>query len=902
MKKKAEQSSRIAKISVFLHEKVLLSAAIWLSVAVFGFLSYTVFLQRQGFPSVDVPISIVQGTYFANDKNVVDAQLAKPIVEQIQKVDGVKKTTATVLDNQATIVVEYEENVPAKDGSQRVENAVKASVKLPAAAQVSYEAIDAARFNNKYDILLAVSSSDKNIEQLEVVANNVAEQLKDKLPDAKLIEPVSPFKMGTNPQTGQQDKIQTSADWSGERHGDSVKVSQSIIIGIQTSNDEDVLAFDDSLNSAIQEVTNKPQFKDVSIINAAGFADSIRLQIASLQGNLVEGLLIVIVVCLLYIGLRAGLLAALGMLVTLSVTSGALYLGGLSLNTITLFGLVLCLGLIVDDTIIMIEAIDAQRKQKKALREAIAIAAKKVALASAAGTFTTILGFAPLLFIGGILGEFIRVLPVTIIISLLTSLLVSLFFIPFASRWFLNGQIKTSKRNPLNVLRHGIQKIGDLIAGYIMSANTRRKKITHTLVVVGISLIFIFGTGPVFGHLKFDIFPSAKDGDAVQIEYTFAPGTTLQQAEGITGQANTKIKSELGDNLEKITYAGSINARQASASITLTSYEKRDVTAGALVSRLESGLSSLPGTKVVVSQVSAGPPKDRYPFRVQIPSDNPEQANAVAAKLAKFLNDRTIKRQNGTTARVEEVQFTGEKVAITRTDGQRIVEVSAAFDADDTSALVQAAESDVKKNFLSDSSNLNGIAKDKIMFDFGNESNNQESFKSVLIAMPLLVLAMYLLLALQFKSLMQPLLILIAVPFSFFGVAVALLLTNNPFSFFVMVAFFALIGISVNNTILLTDYANQGRRAGLSPRQAMAAAVQERIRPLLTTSTTSILALTPLALTDPFWESLAVTLIGGLAASTILVVMSFPYYYLTVEAVRSRLSQRRRNKKASKRK
>jgi multidrug efflux pump subunit AcrB len=104
-----------------------------------------------------------------------------------------------------------------------------------------------------------------------------------------------------------------------------------------------------------------------------------------------------------------------------------------------------------------------------------------------------------------------------------------------------------------------------------------------------------------------------------------------------------------------------------------------------------------------------------------------------------------------------------------------------------------------------------------------------------------------------------------------------------------MVAFFALIGISVNNSILLTDYANQGRRAGLSPRSAMAVAVRERMRPLLTTSATSILALLPLALTDPFWESLAVTLIGGLAASTILVIVSFPYYYLALEAVRSRV-------------
>lgn len=900
VKKKTSQSTgRISKISLFLYEKVFLSLSIWLAVAIFGILSYTVFLQRQGFPSVDVPISIVQGVYFAGDKNVVDSQLAKPVVERIQKVDGVSKTTASVFDNQATIVVQYEEDLTAQAGSQKVEAAVK-DLLLPPSAGLVFQPIDAARFNNKYDVLLAVSATGQSIEQTLQTADNVAKELQAKLPGIEQAEAISPFEVGKNPATGKNEKIQTSADWTGERQGEEIRIEQSVLVGLRTAEDEDVLSFDDALHVAIGEVTSKPEFKGVTVITAAGFADSIRQQVNSLQRNLVEGLLIVIAVCLVYIGLRAGLLAAIGMFVTLSITVGALFVGGLSLNTITLFGLVLCLGLIVDDTVIMIEAIDAQRRKNKPLKEAIAIATKKVALASAAGTFTTILGFAPLLFISGILGEFIRVLPVTIIISLLTSLVVSLFFIPFVSRWFLSKPVKKAKHSPLNYVRSGIQKIGDMVAGFIMTANTRRKKITHTLVGVGISLVFVLGTGPLFGQLKFDIFPSPKDGNAVQVDFTFVPGTSLQQAEAITVKANETIRNELGDNLQKVTYAGTVNPRQAAASITLRPYEERDITAKDLVNKLDGALSNTKGAKVVVSQVSAGPPKDRFPFRVQIPADDPAQADIVASNLAKFLQGRSFERQNGKQAKVEEVQYTGEKVSITRTDGQRIVEVSAAFDADDTTALVQAAESDVRKNFLQDKSNLSGISPDDITFDFGGESSNQESFKSVLIAMPILVLAIYVLLALQFRSLLQPLLILLAVPFSFFGVAVALLLTENPFSFFVMVAFFALIGISVNNTILLTDYANQGRREGLSPRQAMAAAVRERIRPLLTTSTTSILALTPLALTDPFWESLAVTLIGGLAASTVLVVISFPYYYLAVEAVRSRMSQRRARKKRKK--
>ncbi len=133
---------------------------------------------------------------------------------------------------------------------------------------------------------------------------------------------------------------------------------------------------------------------------------------------------------------------------------------------------------------------------------------------------------------------------------------------------------------------------------------------------------------------------------------------------------------------------------------------------------------------------------------------------------------------------------------------------------------------------------------------------------------------------------MQPLLIFTALPFAVFGVGLGLYLTDNVVSFFSMLGVFALIGISLNNTILLTDYANESQRQGMSPDDAMADALQARLRPLITTSITSVLALLPLALSDPFWEGLSFTLIFGLISSTFLVITVFPYYYLITEWLR----------------
>jgi multidrug efflux pump subunit AcrB len=185
------------------------------------------------------------------------------------------------------------------------------------------------------------------------------------------------------------------------------------------------------------------------------------------------------------------------------------------------------------------------------------------------------------------------------------------------------------------------------------------------------------------------------------------------------------------------------------------------------------------------------------------------------------------------------------------------------------------------------------LASDAINFDLGQEQENQDSFQALALAFPLLLLAIYLLLAIQFRSLLQPLLIFMAIPFSLFGITLGLYLSDNAFSFFAMLGFFALVGLSLKNTILLTDYANQLRRSGSSAVDAAVGALHERFRPLIATSLTAVVSLVPLALTSPFWEGLAIVLIAGLLSSTFLVVTVFPYYYLGAEFLRLKISRKK---------
>lgn len=878
-------------LSSFFYKHLLFSAAFWMSLVVFGVLSYTSFMQRQGFPSIEVPISVVRSTYFVNDRSVVDAEVTKPLLSAIEEVDSLKSTQATTTDNTSVIVVEFEDDVTSQQGADRIEAQLD-DVALPDGATTEAQPVFASRFNNDYDVVLSVHSPNKNVLELTNQATFVADELQDAFPQTE-IEVISQLKKGINPQSGQEVTQQTQFDIYGVGQDSTITAETSVGVGIALPDDQDIVSFDNELQDELSTLRQSDKLQDSDIAVAADFATSIRQQVSSLQQNLATGLILVVLVCCVFIGIRAGLIAALGMGVTLTTTIGALYLSGLTLNTITLFALILTLGLIVDDTIIVTEALESERAKGGKPLEAIKIAIKRIALASLAGTLTTMLGFAPLLFIGGILGDFIRVMPITIITSLAVSFIVSITFIPFMSHWLAKDEARRMKHSPLRAFRDLETRTAALLVQPLKTANTTRKKLLRSMIAIGISIAFMAAGGYYFSQLNFNIFPSTKDTNALILTLDFAPGTQLTAAEQKARESVQKIGSSIGTYVTSVTFTGAANERTATARITLTDYSDRDLTAHELITQADQSLSSVDGVSATLIQLDPGPPQDEYPFKVQLVSENPAISAAAGAKLAEHLDGLKLERGNGTTARITGVEFTPEQPTIQRVGGKRILQVSAQFDSDDVSALVLLAEDNVKE-FIKDSDNRAGLDASDYEFDFGNESENQESFQGVMIAFPILVLLMFVLLAVQFKSILQPLLIMFATPFSFFGVGLGLYLTDNPLSFFVMIGFFALIGISVNNTILLTDYANQERRAGMTPRAAIASAAQKRFRPLITTSLTSVLALLPLALSEPFWESIAFTLMFGLLSSTLLVITIFPYYYLVAEVFRSWLKRKLR--------
>jgi len=424
-------------------------------------------------------------------------------------------------------------------------------------------------------------------------------------------------------------------------------------------------------------------------------------------------------------------------------------------------------------------------------------------------------------------------------------------------------------------------------------ANTKSQRLAAFLLALLflLSIVFLASGVFIFTRVEFNIFPAPKDGNDLTVtgQVIDKESANIDKTAKYTDSVLAAVQNELGDNLEKITLSVGRNGSGADrngfyASIKLKDFGLRDQSSVELAKNLQSKLSlSVPEMVIVAEASGVGPPASS--FDVTVNADQTEKAYVLTKSIEEYLKTVILTRPDNTTAGFKDI-FTTPSTIINRNGDKRIINVSAAFTAKDTSALVNIAKEKILEEYDQQKLESFGLNAGDLSFSLGQEQENQDSFNSMGTAMPFLLLAVLVAMGILFKSIIQPILIISALPFAFFGVAAGLYLTDNPISFFSMLGIFALIGISLNNTILLTDYANQAQAKGEKPVQAMAHALTKRLRPLLTTSVTSILALLPLALNDPFWQGLAYALIFGLISSTVLVLLVFPYFYLIAESIR----------------
>jgi multidrug efflux pump subunit AcrB len=842
-------------------------------------------LPREGFPPIEIPTVIVSTPYFVNDANKVDVEITQKLESIVEKIEGVKSYRSTTNANFSNLVVTFEDSYSSLEGANLIKSAFENnSQKL--AVEPNVTPLKVASRDNKSDLIFSIAKDNLSTKELQEVAQIVADQLTS-FPEISDSYVISQVKTRVNPITREELISRESFGKFAVKNTETneFEVFDSISIGVVKSGESiTTTKLSEIVRSKINDLSKKDGVLEGFNISYNGdFATILNKQIGSLESNALGAILIIVVLMFFLINWRSSLILAVFFPLTLCSVFLAMSAIGLTLNTITLFALILVLGLFVDDGIIIVEAVDAYKKQGYKNFEAVRMAISSIGIADVLGTITTVLVFVPILFVSGPLGEFIRQIPITVILSLTISLLVALSIVSFLSGIFLPNKTSTKTTNFIknqlikieNITLYLGKKAGNFVRFYLGSK-------LKTFLVIFITIILIVGGSFYASQLKFNIFSPSKDSDIITLSLNFQD-QDINGAIDISKKVDDILINTIGENLEDFEYVRA-NDKSANIFINLTPLGDRDITSVQIADKLSTQLAEIENLKVSINTSVAGPPADPKPFKMQIYADEKNNLEFLGQEIESYLYNTQLKN-----TKVTEVSI-GDAQLISKKDGKRFLPIEVGFDEGSTSATItelqEKLESSIIPLIISENSELFESTDISFGFDSGFASANAESFSSIQIAFIVSILIMYILLMVQFNSFSQPILILLAIPFSFILLFPGLYITNNDLSFFVTLGLTALIGLVVNNSIVLVEYTNQARKEGMSIRNSISKAVEQRFRPILSTTLTSVVGLIPLAISEPFWEPLALTIIFGLISSSIFVIFAYPAFFAVIEKIR----------------
>ncbi|MCA9380996.1 efflux RND transporter permease subunit [Candidatus Dojkabacteria bacterium] len=875
-----EKKGFITKISSGSVKRFRTTIIAFLLILIFGAITYTSLLPREGFPALEFPTIFVQTIYPVGDKAKVEEDITKPVAQLAQDIENVESVSSVSADSFSFITISYKTGTNVSDAEKELNNLIDANLAVPDQVNLNVIALKPNTIDGENELLLAVTSNAKDLEQLQSDAKKVSDELTT-LSEVKQSQVIKAYDNVFNPITGITSETQITFNRYGEKKNSDIKINNSVLIGLQKNDDISAVKFSEAINKKIEDITDSKEINNAQIVTVYDEAVGLNQQIASLESNAVSALFIVALTLFLFVSWRASIVAVLFIPTVMAASFITMLLLGVSLNVISLFALILVLGLLVDDAIVIVESIDYHKRQGRKGIQAVEAALENVGKADLVGTVTTILVFFPMLFIIGFLGDIIKDVPITVIITLFWSLTIAITIVPLLSNVLIPSN---HKKTPIYWILNSTNEMF-LFYGKVTSLFVQLyvKRWYLSLVVIIISIGFVGFGGFLASTLQFVDFPPQKDSNSVSVNISFLPNTPLDEQEAIVKQTENIVLSEYKDVVEKVTYpqlGRNFNGGESAMAIyELTPMSERSVTSIKIANSLEDEIKAIKTAEVsIAADQMGGPPSAEFQSQIQLYGSDITVLNNAAEKISDYI--QTIKFP--TDVKVIESRI-GNSERIAKLNGSRYISIETKLECEVDDASIRFVADEVKNEFDENKLKDLGLQSDALGDDRGFATEIFESVISAGVALLGSFIIIYIFLVIVFNSFTQALLIMLAIPFSFVGLFGGLSLTDNPISFFVIIGMIALVGIVVNNTVMLLDFANQHTQLGYTPADAIVEAVKLRFRPLLTTSATTILGLIPLALSEPLWESLAVAIIFGLMSSTFLVVLSFPAYYVLVE-------------------
>ncbi len=745
---------------------------------------------------------------------------------------------------------------------------------------------------------------------------------------------------------------------------------RSIAIFIQKQTGKNTLETYNALQQELKTIKTMVP-KDVKTTEIFNTADMINITLSNLVSTVWWGGLWVILVVFIFLRrIRSSVIIILSIPFSLIVAFVVIWLFDYTINIFSLMSLVIAMGMVVDNSIVVLENISKHIEKGVRPREASVFGSGEMGLAITASTFTTIAVFLPLLFVGGIVGIMFKQLVVITIATLLTSLLTALTLTPMLSSVFIRRNIRGSGNRFYQSGEKVFQNVENRYRK-ILGWSIRHKTITI------ISAVAFFGlTLWLVRFIGTDYLPSFDTGDVI-IAIETEEGMGVAETEKIAMKVEKEIHDKVPEVISTYIIAGQTEKgllssvgfpegkNFASIGMRLTLPEERERTSADIAFALEEILSSMPevskyrisGGSLLASIVLG----NTKPVEIKLFGNNLEKLDETArmivdsmqndpgftgieipsgsnkpefllridpVKAASMgLNNLMISMQirqslygsesgsvtiydedmeivvrypeefRNSVSRLNDIALTtlyGQQIRlgdvasvepgsgyqeISRESQQRVFTISA------LPKNISLGEAGRRVERLLENINIDPSIDVKLG---GQWSEQTSSFANLSIALLIGVMLVFMIMAALFKSLLRPFIILFSVPFTFSGVILAFLITGLSLNIVTFSGMIMLMGIVVNNGIVLIDYTNLLRARGLSVSDAILEAGRSRLRPVLMTTLTTILAMVPMALNKTMgyevWSPLGITMIGGLLISTLITLVLVPVVYASFEA------------------
>ncbi len=726
----------------------------------------------------------------------------------------------------------------------------------------------------------------------------------------------------------------------------------SIVLSVLKKTEGNTVEVADMMYDAVEEMKKDlPEGVDLSIVfDTSTF---IRMSIDSVLQNMVIGAIFSALILILFLNsVRATLVIGISIPIAIISTFTLMYFTGETVNVLTMGGLALGIGMMVDSSIVILENIVSYRQQGYSLKEAARVGASELAPAVIASTTTTLVVFLPIVFVEGIASELFTPLAMTISFALIASLIVSVTLVPMLSSKLLTKMDKKKGR------RYWFDRFLDKVnKGYkrVLRFCLKHRKTTvfGTLGAIGLSLALI----PMIGT---EFIPASDQGQ-IEIRVETPSGTNLQSTEQIVEEVN-EVLAKYEDNIETnfITVGGggfgfTSSSNEASYRMQLVPKEERSISTTEMVTALSGELNKIPGAEIEVIDMSSGLGMGS-PVQIHVNGPDHEVLTELGEQITYLIGD-IEGIHNPTTSAMEgqpevhivinrelalqyglsypqvmsQVQLgvSGQIASRFRAEGNEIdvrvvlpeekrttIEDMESLPIETpTGALIPLSTiaelkqvqgpaslarenqqrqinvtSDIVDRDLGSVMEEVEVKLDQIRFPEGysysiggQAEDMMESFTQLSMALLFSIFLVYAVMAVQFENFLHPFVIMFSLPATVVGILLGLYVTNMPLSIPAFIGIIMLAGIVVNNAIVLVDYINILRRRGQLRREAILNAGPSRLRPILMTTLTTVLAMIPLALGigegAEAQQPLAIVIIFGLTVSSAFTLVLIPVVY-----------------------